>query len=65
MLPDHPAATGTVSLPADVFSASRPLTATEIECRWPRLTTLVTSKTEGVNAVVFVPTTEPSTDSVA
>jgi hypothetical protein len=64
-LPDHPAASGTNFLPLAPFSALRPLTSTVNEWLIPGLTTLVTSKTDGVNDVVWVPTTVLSTVKVA
>ena len=47
-----------------VFSAWLPLTSTEMACCLPGVTNLVTSKTDGVNEVVLVATSLPSTDSV-
>ena len=64
-LPDHPAASGTNFLPLDPLSALRPLTSTVKEWLIPGFTTLVTSQTDGVNDVVWVPTIVLSTVSVA
>ena len=64
-LPDHPAASGTNFLPLDPLSALRPLTSTVKEWLIPGFTTLVTSQTDGVNDVVWVPTIVLSTVRVA
>src|SRR3954465_5727779 len=62
---DQSAATGTVYLPALVFSALRPFTSTLCVCVGPGAGAALVSKFDGVNAVVCVATTRPSTDSVA
>src|SRR3954464_1072640 len=61
----HSAASGTRYLPDEFFSALRPLTSTLIVCVEPGVTYAVMSNFEGVKAVIWVPTTRPSTDSVA
>ena len=64
-LADQSAAMGISHLPLLFFIAWPPLMSTEIACCLPGVTSLVTSNTDGVNEVVFVPTSLPSTDSVA
>src|SRR3954452_2272431 len=62
---DQSAATGTRYLPLEPFSAPRPFTSTVIVWVVPGAAYAVMSKFDGVNAVVWVATTRPSTDSVA
>src|SRR4051794_18271003 len=62
---DQSAATGTRYLPPAFLSAPRPLTSTVIVWVVPGAAYPVMSKFDGVNAVVWVATTWPSTDSVA
>src|SRR5688572_5191507 len=62
---DQGAASGTRYLPAGVFNALRPFTFTLIVCVVPGAAKAVMSKFDGVNAVVWVATTRPSTDRVA
>ena len=62
---DQSAASGTRYLPFAFFRASRPLTFTLMVCVVPGAAYAVMSKFDGVKAVVWVPTTRPSTDSVA
>src|SRR4051794_20126392 len=62
---DQSAATGTRYLPLEPFSAPRPFTSTVIVWVVPGAAYALMSKFDGVNAVVWVATTRPSTDSVA
>src|SRR3954452_25078820 len=62
---DQSAATGTRYLPLEPFSAPRPFTSTVIVWVVPGAAYAEMSKFDGVNAVVWVATTRPSTDSVA
>src|SRR3954452_23426027 len=62
---DQSAATGTRYLPLEPFSAPRPFTSTVIVWVVPGAAYAVMSKFDGVNAVVWVATVRPSTDSVA
>ena len=63
---DHSAASGTTYLPlAGFFNALRPFTSTEMVCVVPGAANALMSKFDGVNAVVCVATTRPSTDNVA
>src|SRR3954470_3733045 len=62
---DQSAATRARYLPLEPFSAPRPFTSTVIVWVVPGAAYALMSKFDGVNAVVWVATTRPSTDSVA
>src|SRR6266536_1003963 len=63
---DHSAALGTRYLPFEEFlSAPRPFTSTLIVCVVPGAANALMSNFDGVNDVVWVATTRPSTESVA